>query len=275
MNIQRYQGDKIIEENFIGDEKFVRVKSSDSKKNKDSKTKNKIKSQNRNSSDDDCGRPKNGKMIITKYNSVEKVSTTVFKPMDNLDDESSSIKSSKKKVTTQNQSSKKFASTEQTLDILSSKSKNSDAFVLVTNEKSRKKQKSENILNVTTNNFPPQDSYLLSQYTQPKSVKKKIKIKFTSSMTHSNKAEDSVHYLPDSFTLSKQPSFKEKPKTDLTKPARVPSAAVPKKRASLVSIPTPIEYNYKEVIFFVKQAWQDVEKEKINGRSNILEYKRE
>ncbi|KAE9530779.1 hypothetical protein AGLY_011241 [Aphis glycines] len=36
---------------------------------------------------------------------------------------------------------------------------------------------------------------------------------------------------------------------------------------------SPIEYNYEEVVLFVKQAWQDVEKMKIDGKSNILEYK--
>ncbi|CAH1712297.1 rhoGEF domain-containing protein gxcJ-like isoform X3 [Aphis gossypii] len=388
-DIQGYRGDKNIDEilKFIGD------KSSDSKKNKGSKTKNKIKSRNGKGSDDDCGRPKNGKMKMTKYNSVEEVSTTVFQPIDSSDDESKSIKSSKKskkKVPKQNQSSKKFASTEQRLDVLSSESQDTDSadFLLVTNKQRRKKQKSQNKLNATTSNFPPHDSYLLSQYTQPKSVKNKKRRKSTSSMPHSDKSEDnsdldSVHSLPASSTPSKQPSYKEAPKTDLTKPAcvvttseesiptvtvalpqrnadsivsnvnydnecingdvhvtyivhesqkadvetakktavlnKVP-AAIPPQSASLtvrvpskkkqspimynkyevdtslsfgfeidqnllcdsgndysppVSIPMPIEYNYKEVILFIKQAWQDVEKEKINGRSNILEYKRD
>ncbi|XP_060837806.1 titin homolog isoform X3 [Rhopalosiphum padi] len=388
-DIQGYRGDKNIDEilKFIGD------KSSDSKKNKGSKTKNKIKSRNGKGSDDDCGRPKNGKMKMTKYNSVEEVSTTVFQHMDSSDDESKSIKSSKKskkKVPKQNQSSKKFASTEQRLDVLSSESQDTDSadFLLVTNKQRRKKQKSQNKLNATTSNFPPHDSYLLSQYTQPKSVKNKKRRKSTSSMPHSDKSEDnsdldSVHSLPASSTPSKQPSYKEAPKTDLTKPAcvvttseesiptvtvalpqrnadsivsnanydnecingdvhvtyivhepqkadietakktavlnKVP-AAIPPQSASLtvrvpskkkqspimynkyevdtslsfgfeidqnllcdsgnnysppVPIPMPIEYNYKEVILFIKQAWQDVEKEKINGRSNILEYKRD
>ncbi|XP_026810857.1 uncharacterized protein LOC113552266 isoform X1 [Rhopalosiphum maidis] len=388
-DIQGYRGDKNIDEilKFIGD------KSGDSKKNKGSKTKNKIKSRNGKGSDDDCGRPKNGKMKMTKYNSVEEVSTTVFQHMDSSDDESKSIKSSKKskkKVPKQNQSSKKFASTEQRLDVLSSESQDTDSadFLLVTNKQRRKKQKSQNKLNTTTSNFPPHDSYLLSQYTQPKSVKNKKRRKSTSSMPHSDKSEDnsdldSVHSLPASSTPSKQPSYKEAPKTDLTKPAcvvttseesiptftvalpqrnadsivsnanydiecingdvhvtyivhepqkadietakktavlnKVP-AAIPPQSASLtvrvpskkkqspimynkyevdtslsfgfeidqnllcdsgndysppVPIPMPIEYNYKEVILFIKQAWQDVEKEKINGRSNILEYKRD
>jgi hypothetical protein len=170
-------------------------------------------------------------MKMTKYNSVEEVSTTVFQHMDSSDDESKSIKSSKKskkKVPKQNQSSKKFASTEQRLDVLSSESQDTDSadFLLVTNKQRRKKQKSQNKLNATTSNFPPHDSYLLSQYTQPKSVKNKKRRKSTSSMPHSDKSEDnsdldSVHSLPASSTPSKQPSYKEAPKTDLTKPACV------------------------------------------------------
>ncbi|VVC29353.1 Hypothetical protein CINCED_3A017490 [Cinara cedri] len=388
-DIQGYRGDKNIDEilKFIGD------KSSDNKKNKGSKTKNKIKSRNGKGSDDECGRPKNRKMKMTKYNSVEEVSTTVFQHMDSSDDESKSIKSTKKakkKVPKQNQSSKKFASTEQRLNVLSSESQDTDSadFLLVTNKQRRKKQKSQNKLNATTSNFPPHDSYLLSQYTQPKSVKNKKRRKSTSSMPHSDKSEDnsdldSVHSLPASSTPSKQQSYKEAPKTDLTKPAcvvttseesiptvtvvlplrntdvtasnvnnankcvngdvhityivhepqkadletakktavlnKVP-AAIPPQSASLTvrvpskkkqspimynkyevdtslsfgfeidqdllcdnandylppaPIPMPIEYNYKEVILFIKQAWQDVEKEKVNGRSNILEYKRD
>lgn len=211
--------------------KFIGDKSSDSKKNKGSKTKNKIKSRNGKGSDDDCGRPKNRKMKMTKYNSVEEVSTSVFQHMDSSDDESKSTKSNKKtkkKVPKQNQSSKKFASTEQRLDVLSSESQDTDSadFLLVTNKQRRKKQKSQNKLNATTSNFPPHDSYLLSQYTQPKSVKNKKRRKSTSSMPHSDKSEDnsdldSVHSLPASSTPSKQPSYKEAPKTDLTKPACV------------------------------------------------------
>ncbi|XP_025410764.1 uncharacterized protein LOC112683810 isoform X2 [Sipha flava] len=387
-DIQGYRGDKNIDEilKFIGD------KSSDSKKNKGSKTKNKIKSRNGKGSDDDCERSKNQKMKMTKYNSVEEVSITVFQHMDSSDDESKSIKSNKKqkkKVTKQNKSSKKFASTEQRLDVLSSESQDTDSadFLLVTNKQRRKKQKSQNKLNSTTSNFPPHDSYLLSQYTQPKTSKNKKRRKSTSSMPHSDKSEDnsdldSVHSLPASSTPSKQPSYKEAPKTDLIKPVcvvttseesiptvtialplrnvdiasnvndanecvngdvhvtyivhesqradletakktvvlnKVP-APIPSQSASLtvrvpskkkqspimynkyevdtslsfgfeidqnllcdngddysppVPIPMPIEYNYREVILFIKQAWQDVEKEKINGRSNILEYKRD
>lgn len=227
-DIQGYRGDKNIDEilKFIGD------KSSDGKKNKGSKTKNKIKSRNGKGSDDDCGRPKNRKMKMTKYNSVEEVSTTVFQHMDSSDDESKSIKNNKKpkkKVPKQNhQSSKKFASTEQRLDVLSSESQDTDSadFLLVTNKQRRKKQKSQNKLNATTSNFPPHDSYLLSQYTQPKNVKNKKRRKSTSSMPHSDKSEDnsdldSVHSLPASSTPSKQPSYKEALKTDLTKPACV------------------------------------------------------
>lgn len=164
---------------------------------------------------------------MTKYNSVEEVSTTVFQHMDSSDEESKSIKSNKKakkKVSKQNQSSKKFASTEQRLDVLSSESQDTDSadFLLVTNKQRRKKNK----LNATTSNFPPHDSYLLSQYTQPKSVKNKKRRKSTSSMPHSDKSEDnsdldSVHSLPASSTPSKQQSYKEAPKTDLTKPACV------------------------------------------------------
>ncbi|KAE9524710.1 hypothetical protein AGLY_014760 [Aphis glycines] len=407
-DIQGYRGDKNIDEilKFIGD------KSSDSQKNK-------TNSRDGKGSDDDFGRPKNGEMKMTKYNSVEKVSTTVFQPMDSSNDESKSIKSfkqSKKKVPKQNQSSKKFVSTEQRLDVLSSKSQNTKSVTnkqkknkqksqntklvtnkqkrnkqksqntkLVTNKQKRNKQKSQNKLNATTSNFSPYDSHLLSQYTQPKIVKNKKRMKSTSLMTHSDKSEDysdldSVHSLPASSTPFKQPSYKEAPKTDLTKPAcivttpeesiptvtdalpqrnvdsivsnvnydnkftnrdvhvtyivhesqkvviesamktavlnKVPTAIPPqsasftvrvppkKKQSSImynkyevgtslyfgfeidqnllcdsgnnyspsVSIPMPIEYNYKEVILFIKQAWQDVEKEKINGRSNILEY---
>ncbi|CAH1723147.1 unnamed protein product [Aphis gossypii] len=380
-DIQGYRGDKNIDEilKFIGD------KSSDSQKNK-------INSRDGKGSDDDFGRPKNGKMKMTKYNSVENVSTTVFQPMDSSNDESKSIKSfkqSKKKVPKQNQSSKKFVSTEQRLEVLSSKSQNtkskSQNTKSVTNKQKRNKQKSQNKLNATTSNFSPYDSHLLSQYTQPKIVKNKKRMKSTSLMTHSDKSEDysdldSVHSLPASSTPFKQPSYKEAPKTDLTKPAcivttseesiptvtvalpqrnvdsivsnvnydnkfinndvhvtyivhesqkvviesamktavlnKVPTAIPPqsasftvrvppkKKQSSImynkyeedtslyfgfeidqnvlcdsrnnyspsVSIPMPIEYNYKEVILFIKQAWQDVEKEKINGRSNILEY---
>lgn len=389
-DIQGYRGDKNIDEilKFIGD------KSGDNKKSKSSKTKNKIKSRNGKGSDDDCGRPKNRKMKMTKYNSVEEVSTTVFQHMDSSEDESKSIKinkKAKKKVSKQNQSSKKFASTEQRLDVLSSESQDTDSadFLLVTNKQRRKKQKSQNKLNTTTSNFPPHDSYLLSQYTQPKNVKNKKRRKSTSSMPHSDKSEDdnsdldSVHSLPASSTPSKQPSYKEAPKIDLAKPTRVVTtseesiptvtvalpqrnadvttsnvnnaddcvngdvhvtyivhepqradletakktavlnkvpAAIPPQSASLTvrvpskkkqspimynkyevdtslsfgfeidqnllcdsgsdfpppaPIPMPIEYNYKEVILFIKQAWQDVEKEKINGRSNILEYKRD
>lgn len=170
-------------------------------------------------------------MKMTKYNSVEEVSTTVFQHMDSSDDESKSIKSNKKtkkKVPKQNQSSKKFASTEQRLDVLSSESQDTDSadFLLVTNKQRRKKQKSQNKLNATTSNFPPHDSYLLSQYTQPKSVKNKKRRKSTSSMPHSDKSEDnsdldSVHSLPASSTPSKQPSYKEALKTDLIKPSCV------------------------------------------------------
>lgn len=226
-DIQGYRGDKNIDEilKFIGD------KSSDSKKNKGSKTKNKIKSRNGKGSDDDCGRQKNRKMKMTKYNSVEEVSTTVFQHMDSSDDESKSVKSNKKakkKVPKQNQSSKKFASTEQRLLDVSSESQDTDSadFLLVTNKQRRKKQKSQNKLNTTTtSNFPPHDSYLLSQYTQPKSVKNnKKRRKSTSSMPHSDNSEDnsdldSVHSLPASSTPSKQPSYKETSKTELTKPA--------------------------------------------------------
>ncbi|XP_050441448.1 uncharacterized protein LOC126846228 isoform X2 [Adelges cooleyi] len=384
-DIQGYRGDKNIDEilKFIGD------LNDDSKKCKGSKTKN--KSRNGKGSDDDCGRPKNRKMKMTKYNSVEEVSTTVFQHMDSSDDESKSMKSikkSKKKASKQNQTTKKFASTEQRLDVLSSESQDTDSadFLLVTNKQRRKKQKSQNKLNTTSNNFPPHDSYLLSQYIQPKNVKNKKRRKSTSSMPHSDKSEDnsdldSVHSLPASSTPSKQQSFKEAQKTDLTKPAcvvttseesiptvtvtlphrnvDVPSnsvsctkecingdvhvtyivheshkadpetvkktavinkvpAAIPPQSASLTvrlpskkkqspimynkyevdtslsfgfeidqnllcdsgndyqppaPIPMPIEYNYKEVILFIKKAWQDVENEKSNGRSNILEYK--
>lgn len=151
--------------------------------------------------------------------------------MDSSDDESKSIKNNKKtkkKVTKQNQSSKKFASTEQRLDVLSSESQDTDSadFLLVTNKQRRKKQKSQNKLNSTTSNFPPHDSYLLSQYTQPKCVKNKKRRKSTSSMPHSDKSEDnsdldSVHSLPASSTPSKQSSYKEAPKTDMTKPTNV------------------------------------------------------
>lgn len=151
--------------------------------------------------------------------------------MDSSDDESKSIKSNKKakkKVAKQNQSSKKFASTEQRLDALSSESQDTDSadFLLVTNKQRRKKQNSQNKLNATTSNFPPHDSYLLSQYTQPKSVKNKKRRKSTSSMPHSDKSEDnsdldSVHSLPASSTPSKQPSYKEAPKTNAIKPASV------------------------------------------------------
>lgn len=169
---------------------------------------------------------------MTKYNSVEEVSTSVFQHMDSSDDESKSIKNNKKpkkKVPKQNhQSSKKFASTEQRLNVLSSESQDTDSadFLLVTNKQRRKKQKSQNKLNSTTSNFPPHDSYLLSQYTQPKSVKNKKRRKSTSSMPHSDKSDDnsdldSVHSLPASSTPSKQPSYKEAPKTDLTKPVCV------------------------------------------------------
>lgn len=170
-------------------------------------------------------------MKMTKYNSVEEVSSTVFQHMDSSDDESKSIKNNKKakkKVPKQSQSSKKFASTEQRLDVLSSESQDTDSadFLLVTNKQRRKKQKSQNKLNTTTSNFPPHDSYLLSQYTQPNSVKNKKRRKSTSSMPHSDKSEDnsdldSVHSLPASSTPSKQPSYKEASKTDLTKPACV------------------------------------------------------
>lgn len=170
-------------------------------------------------------------MKMTKYNSVEEVSTTVFQHMDSSDDESKSVKSNKKtkkKVPKQNQASKKFASTEQRLDVLSSESQDTDSadFLLVTNKQRRKKQKSQNKLNATTSNFPPHDSYLLSQYTQPKNVKNKKRRKSTSSMPHSDKSEDnsdldSVHSLPASSTPSKQQSYKEAPKTDMTKPACV------------------------------------------------------
>lgn len=183
-------------------------------------------------------------MKMTKYNSVEEVSTTVFQHMDSSDDESKSVKSnkkSKKKLPKQNQSSKKFASTEQRLDVLSSESQDTDSadFLLVTNKQRRKKQKSQNKLNATTSNFPPHDSYLLSQYTQPKSVKNKKRRKSTSSMPHSDKSEDnsdldSVHSLPASSTPSKQPLYKETPKTDLTKPACVITTSA----TSEESIPT-------------------------------------
>lgn len=170
-------------------------------------------------------------MKITKYNSVEEVSTTVFQHMDSSDDESKSVKSNKKtkkKVPKKSQASKKFASTEQRLDVLSSESQDTDSadFLLVTNKQRRKKQKSQNKLNTTTSNFPPHDSYLLSQYTQPKSVKNKKRRKSTSSMPHSDKSEDnsdldSVHSLPASSTPSKQPSYKETLKNDLAIPACV------------------------------------------------------
>lgn len=169
---------------------------------------------------------------MTKYNSVEEVSTTVFQHMNSSDDESKSVKSNKKakkKVPKQNQSSKKFASTEQRLNVLSSESQDTDSadFLLVTNKQRRKKQKSQNKLNTTTSNFPPHDSYLLSQYTQPKNVKNKKRRKSTSSMPHSDKSEDdnsdldSVHSLPASSTPSKQPSYKEAPKNDPNKPSCV------------------------------------------------------
>lgn len=211
--------------------KFIGDKRTDGKKNKGSKTKNKIKSRNGKGSDDDCGRPKNRKMKMTKYNSVEEVSSTVFQHMDSSDDESKSIKNTKKtkkKIPKQKQSSKKFTSNEQRLDVLSSESQDTDSadFLLVTNKQRRKKQKSQNKLHSTTSNFPPHDSYLLSQYTQPKCVKNKKRRKSTSSMPHSDKSEDnsdldSVHSLPASSTPSKQPSYKEASKTDLTKPACV------------------------------------------------------
>jgi len=40
---------------------------------------------------------------------------------------------------------------------------------------------------------------------------------------HSNKVEDSVQSLPATSTLSEQPSYKETPKTDWTRPARAPA----------------------------------------------------
>jgi len=90
IHIEGYRGDKTIDEvlKFIGDE------SSDNKKNKDCKIKNKIKSGNEKGND--CDRPKNGEMKMSNYNSVEEVYTTVFQPIDSLDDESKLIKSSKK-----------------------------------------------------------------------------------------------------------------------------------------------------------------------------------
>jgi len=134
-----------------------------------------------------------------------------------------------------------LATVKQTLDVLSLKSQNTDSadFVLNTNNKSRKTQKSENTLNETTYNFPPQDSYLLSQHTQPKNVKKKLK----SSMTHSNKAEDSVQSLHGPCSLSKQPPHIEAPKTHLNKAAPVSAVSVPKQSASPVSTPTTKEKN--------------------------------
>jgi len=252
-------------------------------------------------------------MKMRNYNSVEEVSTTVFQPIDSLEDESKLIKSSKKgkkKGPKQNQSSEKFTSTEQTLDVLSStpqdtQDTDSADFLLVINKQRRRKQKSQNQLNATTSNFPTHDSDLLSPYTQPKSVKNKKKWKSTSSMSHSNKSEDnsnldSVHSLLALSTLSKQQSYKEAPKTDITKPACVtvavppqsvsPTVCVPKTKkqnpaiimynkhevdeslsfgfevdqhllidsvndySPTVSIPTPIEYNYEEVVLFVKQG---------------------
>ncbi|CAH1715217.1 unnamed protein product [Aphis gossypii] len=225
-DIKGYRGDKTIEEilKFIGDE------SGDSKKNKDCKIKNKIKSPNEKSSDNDCNRPKNDEMKMSIYNSIEEVSTTIFQPIDSLDNESKLIKSIKKgkKVPKQNQSSEKFTSTEQTLDVLSSKPQDTESadFLLVTKNQKRRKQKSQNKLNTITSNFPIQDSNLLSPYIQPKSVKNEKKRKSTSSMPHSNKSEDnsnldSVHSLLASSTLSKQPSYKEASKTDMTKPVSV------------------------------------------------------
>ncbi|KAF0758464.1 putative leucine-rich repeat-containing protein isoform X4 [Aphis craccivora] len=304
-DIQGYRGEKSIDEilKFIGD------KSSDSEKNKGSKTRNKIKCQNGNGSDDDCGIPKNGKMKMTDYNSVEKVSITVFQPMDSSNDESKLIKCSKKykkKVPKQNQSSKKFVSTDKRLDDLSSKLQNTKLVTnkqkinkqksqntklvtnkqkinkqksqntklvtnkqkiniqksqntkLVTNKQKRNKQKSQNKLNATTSNFPPYDSYLSSQYTQPKSVKNKKRIKSTSLMTHFDKSEnnsdlDYVLSLPASFTPSKQPSYKETPKTDLTKPAcivttsekSIPTASAALPQRSVDSIVSNVNYDNK------------------------------
>ncbi|XP_050547837.1 MATH and LRR domain-containing protein PFE0570w-like isoform X2 [Daktulosphaira vitifoliae] len=224
-NIQGYRGDKNIDEilKFIGD------LSNDSKKNKTTKIKN--KNRNGKGSDDDSGRPKNRKGMKIKYNSVEEVSSSIFQPMDSSDDESKSIKSckkSKKKEPKKNQTSKKFASTDQRLDVLSSESQDTDSadFLLVTNKQRRKKQNSQNKLNASSNNFPPHDSYLLSQYIQPKNVNSKKRRKSTSSMPHSEKSDDnsdldSVHSLPASSTPSKQQSFKGSPKTDITKPACV------------------------------------------------------
>jgi len=141
-----------------------------------------------------------------------------------------------------------LATIKQTLDVLSLKSQNTDSaeFVLNTNNKSRKKQKSENTLNETTKNCPPQDSNLLSQHIQPKNVKKEKRNKLKSSMTHSNKAEDSVQSLPGPCSLSKQPphiEHIEAPKTHLNKAASVSAVSVPKQRASPVSTPTTKEKN--------------------------------
>ncbi|KAE9541879.1 hypothetical protein AGLY_003870 [Aphis glycines] len=242
-DIKGYRGDKTIEEIL----KFIGVESSDSKKNKDCKIENKIKSPNEKSSDNDCNRPKNDEMKMSIYNSIEEVSTTIFQPIDSLDDESKLIKSSKKgkkKVPKQNQSSEKFTSTEQILDVLSSKPQDTDSadFLLVTKKQKRRKQKSQNKLNTTTSNFPTQDSNLLSPYTQPKSVKNEKKRKSTSSMPHSNKSEDnsnldSVHSLLASSTLSKQPSFKEASKTDMAKPASVTVAVPPQSVPPTVCVP--------------------------------------
>jgi len=231
-------------------------------------------------------------MKMTKYNSVEKVSTAVFQPMDSSNDESKSIKSckqSKKKVPIQKQSSKKFVSIEQRLDVLSSKSQNTKSVTnkqkknkqkpqntklvtnkhkrnkqksqntkLVTNKQKRNKQKSRNKVNATTSNFSPYDSYLLSQYTQPKIVKNKKRMKSTSLMTHSEKSEDnsdldSMHSLTASSTPFKQPSYKEAPKTDLTKPASIvttseesiPTVTVALPQQNVDSIVSNVNYDNK------------------------------
>jgi len=51
-----------------------------------------------------------------------------------------------------------------------------------------------------------------------------IEILFLDNYTgNSNKVEDSVQSLPATSTLSEQPSYKETPKTDWTRPARAPA----------------------------------------------------
>jgi len=67
-----------------------------------------------------------------------------------------------------------------------------------------------------------------------------------------------VHSLPASSTLSKQSSYNEAPKTDLSKSACVVTTSV--ESIPIVTVPLSqqnsdsIDYNYKEVILFIKEG---------------------